>query len=353
MAGNVREWCANQQRDSDRRFALGGSSTASRYVYTTPETLPPFDRSEGNGFRLVRNRGEVPAEALAPQGLYSGRDAAHLVPASDDIFRVYRSLYSYEPGPLKAAVERTEDTADWRKERVSFASAYGQERVPAYLFLPRRVQPPYQAVVFFPSAGVLGLSSSDQLGDMRFIDYVIQSGRAVIYPVYQHTYERLPPEARAERPSVSEGRQVLIDRTKDARRAVDYLESRADIDKTKIGYLGVSMGSAYGVMVAALESRFKALVWLEGGLFLGPPAPGMDQVDFAPRVTAPLLMINGRYDFVFSPEAAQNPLFRLVGTPAADKRHVMLDAAHDLNSARAEFTKEVTAWLDKCLGRVQ
>jgi tRNA A-37 threonylcarbamoyl transferase component Bud32/dienelactone hydrolase len=355
MSGNVREWCLNAQTGADRRFILGGSWTAPSYMYYVPETLPPFDRSAGNGFRLVQNHGAVPAEALAARGLFA-RDAAHLVPASDEVFRVYRSLYAYEPTPLKATLEGSEDTADWRKEKVSFTAAYGQERVPAYVFLPKHVRPPFQAVVFFPSARVLGLPSSDALGDMRFIDFVIQSGRAVIYPIYRATYERVTGEDRrlgSELPAASHGRDVLIDRTKDVSRAIDYLTSRPDIDASRIGFLGVSMGAAQGAIVTAIEQRFKVIVWLDGGLFLDPPMAGMDQVDFAPRVIKPLLMINGRYDFVFSPQAAQEPLFRLVGTPAADKRHVMLETSHDVTTARAELVKEVVAWLDKYLGKIQ
>ena len=37
-----------------------------------------------------------------------------------------------------------------RKETVSFAAAYGGERVLAYLFLPRGAEPPYQTVVWYP-----------------------------------------------------------------------------------------------------------------------------------------------------------------------------------------------------------
>ena len=52
-----------------------------------------------------------------------------------------------------------------------------------YLFLPARVRPPFQTVVFFPSARVVGIPNSEKLGDMQCIDYIIQCGRAVLYPV--------------------------------------------------------------------------------------------------------------------------------------------------------------------------
>ena len=45
-------------------------------------------------------------------------------------------------------------------------------------------------MAFFPSARVNRLPSSSALGDIDFFDYVVQSGRAVIYPIYQYLYER-------------------------------------------------------------------------------------------------------------------------------------------------------------------
>jgi eukaryotic-like serine/threonine-protein kinase len=65
-----------------------------------------------------------------------------------------------------------------------------------------------------------------------------------------------------------------------------------------------------------------------------------------------VLMMNGRYDNVFSVENAQNPLFRMLGTPDADKKHVLLETPHDVTEDWPRLTKEVLAWLDKYLGRV-
>ena len=72
---------------------------------------------------------------------------------------------------------------------MSFAAAYGRERVPAYLFLPKNASPPYQTVVLFPSAYALNAGSSNKLDLTRF-DFIVRSGRALLYPVYQGTFER-------------------------------------------------------------------------------------------------------------------------------------------------------------------
>ena len=94
------------------------------------------------------------------------------------------SLYAYDRAPLNAKVEtNAQDSADWRKEKIVFDAAYGKERVTLYLFLPLRASPPFQTVILFPTARATLTPSSETLTDMHFIDFVIQSGRAVAYPV--------------------------------------------------------------------------------------------------------------------------------------------------------------------------
>jgi RNase P/RNase MRP subunit POP5 len=46
-------------------------------------------------------------------------------------------------------------------------------------------------------------------------------------------------------------------------------------------------------------------------------------------------------------------MFRLLGTPAKDKRHVVFETAHDVSVMRNEMSREILDWLDKYLGKVQ
>ncbi len=349
MTGNVREWVFNGA-GGDLRFILGGSWKSQSYLSTTPEALSPFDRSETNGFRCVRNIESLPAEALNPVKPMV-RDFARFKPVSDEVFNAYKLLYAYPHTPLNAQGDGVvEDTADWREEKVTFDAAYGGQRMSAYLFLPKNVRPPYQTVLFFPSARVKDLRDSRKLGDLKFFDYIIQSGRAVMYPVYLDTYERQVNFHLARGLLDSE---LNFDRYKDAARSLDYLATRSDIDSTKLAYLGVSMGSATGVIISTLmQDRLKTSIFLDGGYFLFPPTPGSDQADFAPRLKLPVLMVNGRYDYSFSLDRAQNPLFAMLGTPAGDKRHVVLDTPHDVTEQRPQLVKAVLDWLDHYLGRV-
>jgi dienelactone hydrolase len=350
LTGNVREWCLNAD-DENNRFILGGAWGTQPYQAYVPEALPPFDRSAMNGFRGVRNRQPLPAATAAPV-LRQTRDFSKVKPLSNEVFEAYRSLYSYDKRPLNPKTEEgVEETADWKKERVTIDAGYDNERLPMYVFSPKNVRPPYQTVVFFPSARVNFMPSSLKLGDMDFVDYVIKSGRAVVYPIYRGTYERRFPGAPL--PGTMTGRELTIQQFKEVRRAVDYLETRPDVaDAKKLAYLGVSQGAADGVIFLALEDRFQAAVFLDGGFFLMPPAAGGDQADFAPRMKKPVLMVNGKYDYTFPPDQAQAPMFEMIGTASADKFRKVLETPHDVTELKPELSKEVLRFLDKYLGRV-
>jgi fermentation-respiration switch protein FrsA (DUF1100 family) len=99
-------------------------------------------------------------------------------------------------------------------------------------------------------------------------------------------------------------------------------------------------------------SRFKAAILSSGGFRVGVFLPEVDAFNFAPRVKIPVLMLNGRYDDLFPLESSQLPLFRLLGTPDKDKKHVVFEAGHgDLPAT--EEVRESLDWLDKYLGPVR
>jgi eukaryotic-like serine/threonine-protein kinase len=344
MAGNVKEWCWNEA-GGGTRFLLGGAWDDERFSFGELDRRPGLDRSSRNGFRCVRYATPQPADFTAPQ-IRQSRDYGADKPVDDATFEIYRSMFLYDPTGLNASVESVDDTADaWRKEKVTFRTAYGNERMAAYLFLPKSTKPPYQPVVFMPWASASQPANSRTLVCMEWLDFVIKSGRAVLYPVYQGTYERKVPPAASE----VAFRDLTVMRVKDLRRSIDYLETRSDIRKDQIGYYGASLGAIHGPYLA-LENRVRAAVLADGAF---PPSrwrPEIDPLNFAPRLKIPVLMINGRYDFVQPLEALQKPMFRSFGTNALDKRHVVLDTTHYAMVARSEVVREVLGWFDKYLG---
>ena len=101
----------------------------------------------------------------------------------------------------------------------------------------------------------------------------------------------------------------------------------------------------------AVEPRLKVGVLNVPGLRMATVRPEEDQVNFLPRVRVPVLMLSGKYDSVYPYELSQKPFFRLLGSPPADKKHIVFEGGHFL--PRGDLVAESTKWLDKYLGPVQ
>ena len=346
MAGNVREWCRNET--GGRRYILGGAWSDPGYMFSSSDAQLPFDRSPINGLRCARYTSPVGGKLVAAVDQLT-RDYSKETPASDEAYRIYKSLYAYDRTPLNAAVESVDESSPyWRKQKVSFDAAYGHERVPAYLFLPRNAAPPYQTVVYFPSSNARMFASSEDL-ERSFIEFVIRSGRAVLYPVYKGTYER---RKGAEGAGPNELRDLKIAWSKDLGRSLDYVETRRDIDSGKLAYYGLSLGSITALPVLAVEDRFRVAVLLAGGLPFVRVPPEADPVNFAPRIRIPVLLLGGRQDFIHPVDTAQIPLFRMLGTPEKDKKHIIFEGGHAPIRIQT-LIKDILDWLDRYLGPVR
>ena len=343
MAGNAKEWCWNES--GEKRFILGGGWNELSYAFTDMDAQPPFDRGPIYGFRLAKYI-DAPPAAASNTIVLSSRDYTKEKPVDAAIFEVYRGLYQYDAtAPLNHVVEATEELPSWRKETITFDAAYGRERVRAYLYLPKTSSPPYQTVVFFPGGDAMFLKSSRELR-MQSIDFLMQSGRALLYPVYKGTYER--PRDPGSGPLAV--RDLVIQRSKDLGRSLDYLATRPDVDATRLAYYGISAGAYSGVIFTALEPRFKASVILGGGLETFPFPPEVDVWNFAPRVRVPTLMVNAKADFGYPIETSQRPLFDAIGT--TDKKHVHFEGGH-IPVRIHDMMKAILGWLDGHMGPVK
>ena len=352
MAGNSKEWCWNAHENS--RYIMGGAWNEPTYMFNDSDALPAFDRSPVNGFRCAKYLSEekIPKAATAPIVSTYHRDYRYEKPVSDAVFDVYKSLYSYDKTPLDPRIESVDDKDPrWRREKVTFKAAYGNERVMAYLFLPKQAAPQYQTVIYSPGGYAVVLRSNQNLDLDLFFDFILRSGRAVVYPIYKGTYER-GDGLKSDTPNTSSFyRDHVIQWSKDLGRTMDYLQTRGDLDHEKIGYYGLSWGALLGGLLPSLEGRIKVIALVGGGFSLQKTLPEVDPFNFAAKIKAPVLMVNGRYDSAFSIDQSQNPMFRLLGTPEKDKRHAVFESGH---IAPKNFViKEVLDWLDRYLGPVK
>ena len=360
MAGNVREWCFNAVDDAgSQRYILGGAWSDAEYMFTNRNTETPWDRSPRNGFRCVSYLTE--AESL-PKSLFEPierrvvRDLTKVTAHTDEQFRSYKAFYSYDHADLEAKIESIDESpAYWRKEKITFDAAYGNERIIAYMFVPKDTDPPYQPIVYFPSGEARNQSSSENPWFLKRFDFVIESGRAFFWPIYKGTYERRFEQGYPGTTTGSSAhRNWYVQVYQDLARSIDYLESRGDMDLDKLTYLGLSWGAVDGPLFVALEDRIKLAIFVAGGCWVWQDGfhPGADPAKFAGHVKVPTIMLSGIYDAILPYDKSQKPTFDLLGTPAEHKVHKKYPTGHGV-VLWPEFKRDVLEWLDKYLGPVE
>ena len=124
---------------------------------------------------------------------------------------------------------------------------------------------------------------------------------------------RIPPSSphsleRRENPAIVLEKPLKI--AANVSRALDYAETRPELDHEKVAYYGYSWGAVMGANRAGCGTSNKSLRFRSRGLDFPKTLPEVDPVNFVSRVKQPVLMPNGRYDFFFPMEASQEPLYR-------------------------------------------
>ena len=297
LAGNVAEWCSNES--SQGNSIRGGSFDDNTYEFAEPSNAPPMMREAGFGFRTVLVGDDVP-EAIYAKVVVARGGSLNLEPVvSDEVFNAYLQSFEYDHTALNAELENRDTTSEqWVVERVTFDAAYDGEQMLMNLFLPTGVEPPYQTVVYFPGSGSLYTPSSEDIQNYYeypvFLSFLVNSGRAVAYPVYKGTFERGEERLIPLHIGLSgshEYTDYLIKLVKDFRRSLDYLESRADIDSQNFAYYGMSWGGLMGSIIPAVEPRLKTSMLLAGGI---PQGNGVSNpVHYLPRIKIPTLLMVG------------------------------------------------------------
>jgi formylglycine-generating enzyme required for sulfatase activity len=250
MAGNVKEWVANDSGDG-RRYILGGGWDEPTYVFNEGDARSPFDRLRTFGFRLVKY-GTDPDAALASTVVWPTRDYSKEKPAPDDVFQIYRRAYAYDRAPFRADVQDTGDSDEgWRREQIEIPAAYGNERMKLFLYLPKKAAPPFQTVVYLPGSNALRSRSLDLI-PVRGFDFIIKSGRAVAFPVLKGTYDRNTEIDGSTANTSVMYRDHMVAWVKDFSRAVDYLETRQDLSLDRLALVGLSWGGRMGSIIPAI-----------------------------------------------------------------------------------------------------
>jgi formylglycine-generating enzyme required for sulfatase activity len=346
MAGNVTEWLRNEAPGGV--LASGGCWADPSYIFGEYGTLPGLHSSDRVGFRCALTAPGVEGDQ-GGQTILTRDQAPVYARSSDSDFRAWLSHYRYDKTPLDARVEETSETPDWMLEKVTFKGG-GDDRTYAYLYLPKSVKPPLQVIQFVPGSPVYEGQAANWMVESGRLAGHVKAGRALLivalrgYLGREHPAGYRPPD----RASVAYRDEQVHDAT-DLRRGLDYLETRPDIDSSRLALMNVSI-SRQGILFSAVEPRYRAVVLMASGLYPSQQSyiPEANPIDFAPHIKAPKLMLNGRWDEDFAFKTDAEPLFELLSEP---KRLELYDGGHVPPVEIA--VPVVNQFLDETLGPVR
>ena len=154
-----------------------------------------------------------------------------------------------------------------------------------------------------------------------------------------------------------------------ARAVVDWIQTRDDLDKNKIGIWGVSLGGYYAPRAAAYEKRIKACIALSGpfdwdGIWDGLPeltretfrvrshskdeaqarevAKTLTMKEAAARITCPIFIVTGRQDRLV-PASHAEQLAQAVSGPV--ELMIVEDGGHNANNRPYRYRSRSADWL--------
>lgn len=227
--------------------------------------------------------------------------------------------------PLNVQIRTDEVRGTYRRIDFTFDGCAGDpgQPVPALLTLPVQGPGPFPLLVMLHGIGM----------DKGFLDEVAErfAGEgfaATTFDQYMQGERELKHDRPLEQAVALWQRGAMT--VNEARRLVDYVETRPEIDRSRIYLIGASYGAVTGATAAAFDPRFQAVVLVYGGGDLRLMA-GSDEVrkavgplaDVAGEIAAwiaapfdpvrnvyrisprPILFLNGEKDRIVPPAAAQ------------------------------------------------
>jgi hypothetical protein len=163
--------------------------------------------------------------------------------------------------------------------------------------------------------------------------------------------ERLRPAGwEPPDPRTVEYREMIVNRVTDMRRGLDYLVTRSDIDRSRIGLFAPSAGARMGLILAAVEDRYGAVLLQGAGVVKDDlqKLPEANPINFASHIAGKKLMSHGRYDEDTPLKTQGEPLFKLLAEP---KRIDVYEGSHV--PTQEIFVTYFNSFMDDALGPVK
>lgn len=325
---------------------------------------------------LAQHRRDAEREAAISRALTSKKQALAYQAAVRERFNALFGA-RHERTPLNARCTGTVRSDGFRVEKIVFQSLPGRY-VTAHLYIPDEAKKPMAACVEMCGHGLNGKGNGSHTALA-----MVRTGIAVLVvdPIAQG--ERLQLTDRDGKPVTRGvttehtllntaynliGTSLAAEICFDNSRAIDYLCSRPDIDASRIGAYGFSGGGTETAYLMAYDRRVAAAAV---GLFFsrrtrthelqGPsdgcqqmPGEGGAGIEIADMAIAaaptPLLVLDGRYDFVdhwgaLTATAETRRVYEAMGYSGRVSEYY----AEDGHATPPDVVNELTAWFRKWL----
>ncbi len=268
---------------------------------------------------------------------------ADFQPVTDEVFAVVELFYDLdETLPLETRIVEEWETESGRFAKLVYTTQSG-ERVPGDLVRPVGGGGPFPAVLLLHGLG----NDRDRWweDDRRSLpEGLIEAGIAVMTIDLRYHGERSAQNDYESPVYLTFGndlhvrsRDMVVDSTVDARRALRVLRAREDIDASRIAVVGYSMGGSIACRLSTLEPDLAAAVFC--AMPMSTQVTATDPFNFAARSNVPTRLLIGRTDWLSSPDDA-NTLLKLLRNEASEL--TLYEAGHRLPP---QFAIDAREWL--------
>ena len=272
-----------------------------------------------------------------------------MVPLGEQAYHAVVRFYEYDRRQaLNVRIAETRTDERYVREKIVFDGALGRRAV-GYLALPRIRRPPYRCVLLLHD---LAGSKEDWWDNNSYprgghiTQMLLAAGHAVFMLDAEFHGERIgandfePPRVMTlHKGEWNRFRHVIVQTVTDYRRALDYLETRREVENTKIGVLGYGMGGLMTFALTAVDKRLATSVACATPIFKDALAVYAPYHYCRALEDRSFLMLMARKDELYSAGEAER-LYNMV--PGKDKNLVFFDGDHRLPRA---YTAEAVRWL--------
>lgn len=271
--------------------------------------------------------------------------------SSDEVYKTIANFFNYDRNiPLNAIVVSSNEFNGSKKEKIVFTGV-DNSKVPSYLITPMAGDHPHPVVLLVD--GIYG-SKDRWLDDNswpiggKVTKELLKNGFAVMAldAVYhgERSYENgfAPPPWPFDYPILA--RDMFIHTAIEYRRAIDFLGTRNDIDTSRIGILGLSMGGIITFELTGIDPRIKSAVAGLAPLWKEAEFQAIVPQTFARHVKCnSFLMFMGSQDGLYTMEDAHR-VFNVI--PVENKEFVEYDVGHE---PPEEYVGKVSEWFKNFL----